>query len=191
MSEHTGAYQKAYDTSISDPDTFWGEAAKDIDWITPPTRVLDASQAPFYRWFTDGTLNTCHNAVDRHVEGGRADQVAIHYDSPVTGTKRAYTYADVLAHVKRVAGALVGVGVTAGDRVVIYMPMVPEAVFAMLACARIGADPLGRLRRLRPGRAAGADRRCPAQGHPLGVLRPGAGPGRALQAVPRRGHRAF
>lgn len=139
MSEHTGAYQKAYDTSISDPDTFWGEAAKDIDWITPPTRVLDASQAPFYRWFTDGTLNTCHNAVDRHVEGGRADQVAIHYDSPVTGTKRAYTYADVLAHVKRVAGALVGVGVTAGDRVVIYMPMVPEAVFAMLACARIGA----------------------------------------------------
>ena len=139
MSEHTGAYQKAYDTSISDPDTFWGEAAKDIDWITPPTRVLDASQAPFYRWFTDGTLNTCHNAVDRHVEGGRADQVAMHYDSPVTGTKRAYTYADVLAHVKRVAGALVGVGVTAGDRVVIYMPMVPEAVFAMLACARIGA----------------------------------------------------
>ncbi|MGB8383254.1 MAG: propionyl-CoA synthetase [Dermatophilaceae bacterium] len=139
MSEHTGAYQKAYDTSISDPDTFWGEAAKDIDWITPPTRVLDASQAPFYRWFTDGTLNTCHNAVDRHVEGGRADQVAIHYDSPVTGTKRAYTYADVLAHIKRVAGALVGVGVTAGDRVVIYMPMVPEAVFAMLACARIGA----------------------------------------------------
>ena len=139
MSEHTGAYQKAYDTSISDPDTFWGEAAKDIDWITPPTRVLDASQEPFYRWFTDGTLNTCHNAVDRHVEGGRADQVAIHYDSPVTGTKRAYTYADVLAHVKRVAGALVGVGVAAGDRVVIYMPMVPEAVFAMLACARIGA----------------------------------------------------
>ncbi len=139
MSEHTGAYQKAYDTSISDPETFWGEAAKDIDWINPPTRVLDASQAPFYRWFTDATLNTCYNAVDRHVDGGRADQVALHYDSPVTGTKRSYTYADVLAHVRRLAGALTGVGVTSGDRVVIYMPMVPEAVFAMLACARIGA----------------------------------------------------
>ncbi|MGV1008827.1 MAG: propionyl-CoA synthetase [Dermatophilaceae bacterium] len=139
MSEHTGVYQKTYDTSISDPDSFWGEAARDIDWITVPTTVLDDSNKPFYRWFSDGTLNTCYNAVDRHVERGRADQVAIHYDSPVTGTKRSYTYADLLGQVRRLAGALSGIGVAAGDRVVIYMPMVPEAVFAMLACARIGA----------------------------------------------------
>jgi propionyl-CoA synthetase len=139
MSEHTGLYQQTYQASISDPESFWAEAAKDIDWITSPTKVLDSSRLPFYRWFPDGTLNTCYNALDRHVESGRADQVAIHYDSPVTGTKRSYTYADVLAEVRRLAGALAGAGVTAGDRVVIYMPMVPEAVFAMLACARIGA----------------------------------------------------
>jgi propionyl-CoA synthetase len=139
MSEHTGVYQKTYDKSISDPDSFWGEAARDIDWITAPRTVLDDSNKPFYRWFSDGTLNTCYNAVDRHVERGRADQVAIHYDSPVTGTKRSYTYADLLGQVRRLAGALSGIGVSAGDRVVIYMPMVPEAVFAMLACARIGA----------------------------------------------------
>ena len=134
----TGAYRKTYDASVRDPEGFWGEAAKDIDWITPPTKVLDDSNPPFYRWFPDATLNTCFNALDRHIEA-RGDQVAIHYDSPVTGTKRSYTYAAVLAEVKRLAGALKGAGVTKGDRVVCYMPMVPEAVFAMLACARIGA----------------------------------------------------
>ena len=134
----TGAYRKTYDASVRDPEAFWGEAAKDIDWITPPTKVLDDSNAPFYRWFPDATLNTCFNALDRHV-AERGDQVAIHYDSPVTGTKRSYTYAEVLAQVQRLAGALKGAGVVKGDRVVCYMPMVPEAVFAMLACARIGA----------------------------------------------------
>ncbi len=139
MSEQTGAYRRIYQESIESPDAFWAEAAKDIDWITPPQRVLDSSRPPFYRWFPGATLNTCYNALDRHVAGGRADQAAIHYDSPVTGTKRTYTYAEVLEQVRRLAGALVGAGVSAGDRVVIYMPMVPEAVFGMLACARIGA----------------------------------------------------
>jgi propionyl-CoA synthetase len=135
----TGAYQQAFEASISDPEAFWGEAAKDIDWIIPPTKVLDDSQPPFYKWFPGATMNTCYNALDRHVEGGRADQVAMHYDSPVTGTKRSFTYAEVLAEVRRLAGALVGAGVGKGDRVLVYMPMVPEAAFAMLACARIGA----------------------------------------------------
>ncbi len=135
----TGAYSSAYAASLADPTAFWGEAAKDIDWITPPSTVLDDSRPPFYRWFPDGTLNTCYNAVDRHVAGGRADQVAMHYDSPVTGRKESFTYADLLGHVRRLAGALAGAGVGKGDRVLVYMPMVPEAAFAMLACARIGA----------------------------------------------------
>ncbi len=134
-----GAYAKAHEQSISDPSAFWGEAAKAIDWITPPTTVLDDSNAPFYRWFPGGTLNTCFNAVDRHVRDGRGDQAAIRYDSPVTGTRRTVTYAELLKQVSRLAGALRGLGVEKGDRVVVYMPMVPEALVAMLACARIGA----------------------------------------------------
>ena len=134
----TGAYRQSYDASISDPQSFWGAAAQDIDWITPPTQVLDDSNPPFYRWFPGATLNTCYNALDRHI-AERGDQVAIHYDSPVTGNKASYTYAEVLGQVRRLAGALAGAGVVKGDRVVVYMPMVPEAVFAMLACARIGA----------------------------------------------------
>ncbi|HEX2705557.1 MAG TPA: AMP-binding protein, partial [Candidatus Lustribacter sp.] len=132
-------YAQVYAASIEDPEGFWGDAARDIDWITPPTRVLDDSGPPFYRWFPGATLNTCYNALDRHVENGRADQVALHYDSPVAGVKRSYTYAEVLGEVRRLAGALAGAGVGKGDRVVVYMPMVPEAAFAMLACARLGA----------------------------------------------------
>ena len=135
----TGVYATTYLRSLEDPQAFWSEAAQDIDWITPPDRVLDDSRPPFYRWFPGATLNTCFNALDRHVDAGRGEQVAIHYDSPVTGTKRSITYAELLADVRRLAGALVGAGVGKGDRVVIYMPMVPEAVVAMLACARIGA----------------------------------------------------
>jgi propionyl-CoA synthetase len=135
----TGAYQAAYEQSLTDPDTFWGDAARSIDWITPPQRVLDADRPPFYRWFTGGTLNTCFNALDRNVAAGRGDQAAIHYVSPVTGTARTITYAALLRDVATFAGALSSVGVDQGDRVVIYMPMVPEAVVAMLACARIGA----------------------------------------------------
>ena len=134
----TGAYTQTYAASLADPEAFWGEAAKDIDWITPPTRVLDSSNPPFYRWFPDGTLNTCFNALDRHVAGGRGEQVAIHYDSPVTGTKRSYTYAAALAEVRRLAGALVGAGVSKGDRVLVYMPMVPVLSPACAQWARSG-----------------------------------------------------
>jgi len=135
----TGAYHSAYERSLDDPDGFWGEAAQAIDWFTAPPRVLDDDRPPFYRWFTGGTLNTCHNALDRHVAAGRGDQPAIRYDSPVTGAKRTLTYAELLQEVATFAGALASLGVEKGDRVVIYMPMVPEAVVAMLACARIGA----------------------------------------------------
>jgi propionyl-CoA synthetase len=135
----TGAYHAAYQQSLADPDAFWGEAAKAIDWNTPPPRVLDADRPPFYRWFTGGSLNTCHNALDRHVAAGRGGQAAVHYDSPVTGARRTITYAALLDEVARFAGVLRGLGVDKGDRVVVYLPMVPEAVVAMLACARIGA----------------------------------------------------
>ena len=101
--------------------------------------VLDRSRAPFYRWFTDGVLNTCFNALDRHVRSGRGDQAALIYDSPVTSSQRTYTYAELLDEVARFAGVLRGLGVGKGDRVIIYMPMIPEAAIAMLACARIGA----------------------------------------------------
>ena len=134
-----GAYAAAYAESLNDPDAFWARAAEAIDWITPPTRVLDDDRPPFYRWFTGATLNTCHNAVDRHVEAGHGSQAAVIYDSPVTGAKRTLTYAELLDEVSRFGGALQSLGVEKGDRVLIYMPMVPEAVVAMLACARIGA----------------------------------------------------
>ncbi len=133
------AYPKSYDESLRDPDAFWAKAAEAIDWVTPPRRILDDSNPPFYRWYPDAELNVCFNAVDRHVEDGRGNQPAIRYDSPVTGSKATLTYADLLARVRAVAGGLAGLGVGKGDRVVIYMPMVPEAVIAMLACARIGA----------------------------------------------------
>jgi propionyl-CoA synthetase len=132
-------YAEALRRSLTDPDGFWGEAAEAIDWYQRPTTVLDASGAPFYRWFTGGVLNTCFNAVDRHVRDGRGDQAALIYDSPVTGTSRTSTYRQLLDEVARFAGVLRGLGTVAGDRVVIYLPMIPEAVVAMLACARIGA----------------------------------------------------
>ena len=135
----TGPWAAAHELSLSDPEAFWGEAAKGIDWITEPTRVLDDSRPPFYRWFTGGVMNTCYNALDRHVIAGRGNQAALIYDSPVTGSARTYTYAQLLDQVARFAGVLRALGVTKGDRVVIYLPMVPEAVIAMLGCARIGA----------------------------------------------------
>ena len=134
-----GAYAAAYGRSITDPAGFWGDAAKAIDWMRFPDRVLDDDAAPFYRWFRGGVLNTAYNALDRHVIAGRGDQPALHYDSPVTGTKRTLTYAQLLEQVARFGGVLRALGVEKGDRVVIYLPMVPEAVIAMLACARIGA----------------------------------------------------
>jgi propionyl-CoA synthetase len=134
-----GALESIYRRSLEDPGGFWREAAAGLEWEHEPTLILDDSRPPFYRWFADGVLNTCHNALDRHVEGGRAEQAALVYDSPVTGTTRTYTYAELLEEVATLAGALAGLGVNKGDTVVIYMPMVPEAVFAMLACARLGA----------------------------------------------------
>ena len=134
-----GRYQQEYRRSLTEPDRYWRDAAGLIDWYTEPATVLDRSDPPLYRWFTGGVLNTCFNAVDRHVRDGRAGQPALIYDSPVTGTQRVMTYRELLDEVARFAGVLTGLGVTAGDRVVIYMPMVPEALVTMLACARIGA----------------------------------------------------
>jgi propionyl-CoA synthetase len=132
-------YEATYRRSLAEPEIFWLQAATAIDWTVAPTRALDDSQPPFYRWFPDGELNTCHNALDRHVAAGRAEQVALVYDSPVTGQVRRFTYAELLEEVARFAGALRGLGVGRGDTVVLYLPMVPEAVVAMLACARLGA----------------------------------------------------
>ncbi|MFD1530860.1 propionyl-CoA synthetase [Pseudonocardia aurantiaca] len=133
-----GEYEDIFRASTDDPEGFWLRAAEAIDWHVPPTRALDGSRPPFYRWFPDGELNVCHNALDRHVEA-RGDQPALVYDSPVTRTQRTYTYRQLRDEVARFAGVLAGLGVGRGDRVVIYMPMVPEAAIAMLACARIGA----------------------------------------------------
>ncbi len=135
----TGPYAAAYARSIEDPTSFWGDAAEAIDWDTPPVTVLDASDAPYFRWFSGGRLNTCWNALDRHVVAGHGDRLALVYDSPVTDTKQTYTYAELLDAVATFAGGLRSLGVEAGDRIVLYMPMVPEAVIAMLASARLGA----------------------------------------------------
>ena len=132
-------YAQEFARSLADPEGFWADAAKNIDWYQPPSVVLDDSNPPFYRWFPDGVLNTCFNAVDRHVRDGRGEQAALIYDSPVTGTQRTYTYGALLEAVARFAGVLRGLGVDKGDRVIVYLPMIPEALIAMLACARIGA----------------------------------------------------
>ncbi|HUF72784.1 MAG TPA: AMP-binding protein [Gammaproteobacteria bacterium] len=132
-------YREVYARSLDDRDGFWAEAAALINWYRPWTDVLDASGAPFARWFPGAELNTCYNCVDRHVAAGRGDDTALIYDSPVTRTVARYSYAELKAEVARLAGALAALGVGRGDTVVIYMPMVPEAVFAMLACARLGA----------------------------------------------------
>ncbi len=132
-------YRAIWERSLRDPAGFWGEAAEALHWDRRWDRVLDSSRPPFYRWFEGGLLNTCFNCVDRHVAAGRATQTAIIHDSPVTGTIRTLTYAELQDQVARFAGALVRLGARKGERVIIYMPMVPEAVVAMLACARIGA----------------------------------------------------
>jgi propionyl-CoA synthetase len=128
-----------YDRSLRDPEGFWRDAAQAIDWVTPPKQILDHSAEPVQRWFRGGRLNTAYNALDRHVERGRAEQLALIYDSPVTGQIARFTYRELRDLTARCAGALVALGVARGDRVIIYMPMIPEALIAMLACARIGA----------------------------------------------------
>ena len=132
-------YAELHARSLSDPESFWADAAEAIHWTKRWERVLDDSNPPSYRWFTGGELNTCYNALDLHVENGRGDQAALIYDSPVTDTGRRYTYAELRDEVACFAGVLAGLGVGRGDRVIVYMPMVPEAIIAMLACARLGA----------------------------------------------------
>jgi propionyl-CoA synthetase len=135
----TNAYDEAYRCALDDPEGYWGDIAEDVRWIKKWDKVLDSSNKPFYRWFPGAELNTCFNALDRHVEEGRADQLALIYDSPVTDTVRKYTYRELRDEVACFAGVLKANGVVKGDRVILYMPMVPEAAIAMLACARIGA----------------------------------------------------
>lgn len=133
------SYAEVYGSWQKDPAAFWADAAKAIDWIEPPQKIFDATQGPYGRWFPDAICNTCHNAIDRHVAGGRADQTAIIYDSPVAHSKRKITYAQLLDEVSALAAVLQDFGIEKGDRVIVYMPMIPEAVMAMYACARIGA----------------------------------------------------
>jgi propionyl-CoA synthetase len=133
------SYHEVHARSLRDPEGFWGEAAAEIDWIKPAEKVFDPTQGLYGRWFTGAVVNTCYNALDRHVAGGRADQLALIHDSPLAGRITKFTYAELLTEVKTLAGVMVDFGITKGDRVIIYMPMVPEAVIAMLACARIGA----------------------------------------------------
>ncbi|HUC61477.1 MAG TPA: propionyl-CoA synthetase [Alphaproteobacteria bacterium] len=146
----SGRFDAVYRRSLEDPEGFWGAAAAQINWYKKWDKVLDSSRAPFYRWFEGGVVNTCHNALDRHVERGRGDQVALIYDSPVArrtatggtlpaGLVQRFTYRELRDRVARFAGALAALGVAKGDRVILYMPMVPEAPIAMLACARLGA----------------------------------------------------
>ena len=132
-------YDQVYARSINDPVSFWAEAAEEIHWYKKWDKVLDESNKPFYRWFTGSEVNTCYNALDRHVEKGRGSQVGLIYDSPVTQRTQSFTFQDLQTRVAKCAGALASLGVSKGDRVIIYMPMIPEAVIAMLATARLGA----------------------------------------------------
>ncbi len=132
-------YDEAFERSINDPNGFWGEVAENCHWYKKWDRVLDDSNKPFYRWFVGGEINSCYNALDIHIENGRGEQIALIYDSPVTDTIKKFTYLELRDNVATFAGALAAQGVQKGDRVIIYMPMVPESIIAMLACARIGA----------------------------------------------------
>ena len=132
-------FNKIYEQSIKNPENFWQEASNDIFWFKKPTKILNKSNPPFYKWFEDGITNTCYNALDIHVDQGKGNNVALIYDSPITGNKSNFTFNELKLQVSKFAGALKNQGVNKGDRVIIYMPMIPEAVVAMLACARIGA----------------------------------------------------
>src|SRR6187455_1250248 len=133
------SYHEVHARSLRDPEGFWAEAAREIDWIEPAKKVFDPAMGIYGRWFAGAVVNTCHNALDRHVANGRADQIALIHDSPLTNSISKFTYAEMLKEVQTLAAVMVDFGVARGDRVILYMPLVPEAVFAMLACARIGA----------------------------------------------------
>ncbi len=139
MAEAHSRYREVYEAASANPERFWLDAARTIDWITPPSRAFDPNLGIYGRWFPDGIANTCHNALDRHVAGGRGKQAAIIYDSRVTGTRRTLSYREMLDEVRTLAGLLSELGLGRGDRVLLYMPMVPEALVAMLAAARLGA----------------------------------------------------
>ena len=132
-------FQEIYESSINNPEKFWKEISNDIFWFKKPTKILNKSNPPFYKWFEDGVTNTCYNALDYHIDQGRGDKVALIYDSPITGNKAKFTFKDLKNKVSKFASALGNQGIKKGDRVIIYMPMIPEAVIAMLACGRIGA----------------------------------------------------
>ena len=132
-------FKEIYTKSINDPENFWKEASNDVFWFKKPTKILNKSNPPFYKWFEDGVTNTCYNALDIHIDQGKGKRTALIYDSPITGNKSKYTYEELKVKVSKFAGALKEQGVNKGDRVIIYMPMIPEAVIAMLATARIGA----------------------------------------------------
>ena len=135
----SGEYERAFHEAISNPEKFWGTAAKRVKWCRHYDRVLNSENPPFSRWFEGGMVNSCYNALDYHVEQGQKDRIALIYDSPVTKSVKKFSYGELLDLVARCAGGLQALGVVKGDRVVIYMPMIPEAVIAILACARIGA----------------------------------------------------
>jgi propionyl-CoA synthetase len=178
MSSAQSRYHEVYAGWKADPEGFWAQAAREIDWIKPADKVFDAALGAYGTWFTGAVCNTCYNAVDRHA-ATRGDQAAIIYDSPVTNSKRRISYAELRDEVATLAAVLQDMGVRKGDRVVIYMPMIPEAAFAMLACARIGA-----IHSVVFGGFA-------AKGDPLGLLRHRGRPYDPLQAAPRRGDHAF
>src|ERR1700710_3116117 len=134
-----GRYHEVHARSLRDPEGFWAEAAREIEWIEPPRKIFDPSMGTYGRWFTGGVVNTCYNALDRHVADGRGDHVALIHDSPLANTISKFTYAEMLREVQALAAVMQDFGVAKGDRVILYMPMVAEAVVAMLACARIGA----------------------------------------------------
>ena len=133
------SFKEIYDNSLKSPEKFWKEVSNDIFWFKKPTKILNKSNPPFYKWFEDGVTNTCYNALDIHIDNGKGDKLALIYDSPITGNKKQFTYKELKTKVSKFAGALKNQGIGKGDRVIIYMPMIPEAVIAMLACGRIGA----------------------------------------------------
>ena len=132
-------FNEIYRKSIESPEKFWQEASNDIFWFKKPTKILNNSNPPFYKWYEDGVTNTCYNALDFHIDQGKGKKIALIYDSPITGNKSKLTYEELRSKVSKFAGALRNQGLNKGDRVIIYMPMIPEAVIAMLACGRIGA----------------------------------------------------
>ena len=129
-------FKDLYKKSIENPEIFWQEASKDIFWFKEPAKILNKSNAPFYKWFEDGVTNTCYNALDIHIDQGNGKRTALIYDSPITGNKSKFSYDELRSNVSKFAGALTAQGANKGDRVIIYMPMIPEAVIAMLGCAR-------------------------------------------------------